>query len=82
MLANLSSVEIQASPQQNQKGLKIKGLLLFGLCVSFGAVLVRFGASLMCLSRMLLGLFMVARFMVYAGHVMMLGGLRMKIRRN
>jgi hypothetical protein len=57
-------------------------LRLFGLCVSFGAVLVRFGASLMSLSRMLLGLFMVARFMVYAGHVMMFGGLRMKIRRN
>jgi hypothetical protein len=49
--------------------------------VSFGAVLLRFGAMLMCLRRLFLGFLVVARFMVYGGQVMTLGGLRVLLSR-
>jgi len=46
--------------------------------VGFG---VRLGAVFARLRRVLLGLFVVARLVVYGGQVMMLGGLRMSLRR-
>jgi hypothetical protein len=50
--------------------------------VSFGAVLVGFGAMLMCLRRVFLGFLVVARFMVYGVQVMTLGGLRVMVSRS
>jgi hypothetical protein len=50
--------------------------------VSFGAEFVRFGAMLLCLCRVFLGFLVVARFMVYCGQVMTLGGLRVMLSRS